>query len=149
MQSMPSLIDKQAILYLRYLHGSFNALMFLLFIYQGSLGLKIRRQRLKGGPKPVGAERTHRKAGPVLAPLGVMGFLVGLGLVYVDHRHLLEYPVHLLIGAALALSIISTFFVSRKIRGRESPWRRPHLALGVLILFFYAVQVLLGAGILF
>lgn len=143
-----SLIDEQTIAYLKYVHGSFNTLMFLLFIYQGSLGLKIRRQRLRGGPKPVGAERRHRRVGPVLAPLGVLGFLVGVGLIYLDHRHILEYPLHFLVGSAIALSIITTFFVSRKIRGRGSPWRRPHYILGVLILFLYAVQVLLGAGIL-
>jgi hypothetical protein len=143
------LIDEQTIAYLRYVHGSFNTLMFLLFIYQGSLGLKIRRHRLRGGPKPVGAERRHRRAGPVLAPLGVLGFLVGVGLIYLDKGHILEYPLHFLVGSAIALSIITTFFVSRKIRGRGSPWRRPHYILGILILFLYAVQVLLGAGILF
>jgi hypothetical protein len=143
------MIDKQAIAYLKYAHGSFNTLMFLLFLYQGSLGLKIRSQRLTGGPLSVEAVRRHRKAGPVLAPLGVMGFLAGLGLVYLDHKHALEYPIHFLVGAAIALSIISTFFVSRKIRGPGSAWRRPHLALGVLILFLYSVQLLLGASMLF
>jgi hypothetical protein len=146
---MPPVIDKEAILYLKYAHGSFNALMFLLFICQGSLGLKMRRRRLRGGPIPVGALRRHRRAGPILAPFGVMGFLAGLGLVYLDKGHFLEYPLHFLVGSAIALSIVSTFFVSRKIRGSQTPWRRPHFALGVLILFLYAVQVLLGAGMLF
>ncbi len=35
--------------YLKILHGSYNAIVGLLFLYQGSLGLRIKKERKAGG----------------------------------------------------------------------------------------------------
>jgi len=39
--------------YLKVLHGSFNAIVVFLFLYQGSLGLRIRKERKSGGQRNV------------------------------------------------------------------------------------------------
>ena len=142
-------MDNQTIEYLRLAHGSFNILIMFLFMYQGLLGLKIRRQRKTGSQMRIKTIQRHRKNGPVLAIMGVTGFFAGAILVYLDHGRLFKYPLHFLIGLTIALSIIATFFVSKKIKGPDSPWRNVHFRLGVIILSIYTVQAFLGIGILF
>ncbi len=141
------MITGQAAAYLRYVHGAFNLTMMLLFLYQGSLGLRIRRGRLANSPGAPLAKR-HRRLGPVLAPLGVLGFLAGLALVLLDKGRVFEYPLHFLGGLAVAALIICAFLLSRKIKSPDTPGRAAHFRAGVVLLLVYPVQALLGLGIL-
>ncbi|MBI4684326.1 MAG: DUF4079 family protein [Nitrospirae bacterium] len=143
------MIDKQTIAYLRLVHGAYNTLMMFLFIYQGSLGLRIRRQRKAGGKPQFNIIKRHRKTGPVLAVMGIAGFFAGVTLAYLDYGHLLKYPLHFIIGWDIALLISATFFISGKIKGPDHKWRNLHFSLGILILTLYPVQLFLGTGILF
>lgn len=144
-----NMTDRELHLYLTYLHGSYNTLMFLLFCYQGWLGLLIRRRRMQGGAFPRAEVLRHRKAGPVLAVLGTLGFIAGLALVGVFGKgDLLEHPLHLFVGSAIVLLLGATYAVSRRIRGTELPPRDLHFKMGIAILFFYSVEIFLGLGIL-
>jgi hypothetical protein len=134
---------------LRILHGAFNALVAISFFYQGWLGLKIRKGRRSGeGDYQSQSIRRHRGNGPVLALLGVLGYVAGAVLITLDKRHLLEYPLHHLGGVTIVTLLAATFLVSRKIKGPVSPWRTPHLLLGLAILGAYLVQLFLGLNIL-
>ncbi len=140
--------DRQTIYYLKLIHGSYNSVMMLLFFYQGFLGLRIRKQRQAGIRTPLTIKR-HRKMGPVLVLFGVAGYFAGVVLAYADGGHLVKYPMHFISGSLLASSIITTFFISRRIKGIESPWRVPHFKLGIAIISLYLVQTFLGIGIFF
>jgi len=142
------MIDKEIIPYLRLAHGSYNMLIMLLFVYQGILGLKIKRQRLKG-QQEFNVIKRHRRLGPILVLLGLSGFFAGVFLVAGDHGHVFHYPLHFITGSVIILFIITTFFISRKIKGIDSPWRVIHFRLGIFILCLYIMQVFLGLGILF
>ena len=142
------MIDKQTIAYLKLLHGAYNTVIMLLFMYQGLLGLKIRRQRVRGGQN-FSIVKRHRKLGPVLALMGVAGFIAGMIVIYLDKGRIMEYPLHFLTGMSIALSITAAFLISRNIKGADSPWRTPHLIIGIIILCLYLVQITLGIGILF
>jgi hypothetical protein len=133
---------------LRLLHGSFNTITALLFIYHGSLGWRIRKERKRGGERNPKVIRRHRKEGPIFAVLGVAGYVAGAGLILIDKGHLFEYPTHMIIGSCIALLIIATFIISKKIKGPESLWRTPHFMIGLFILLLYIVQIYLGLGIL-
>lgn len=142
------MIDKDIIANLRLVHGSYNALMMMLFIYQGWLGLKIRRGRMAGNPS-LEAVKRHRKTGPIFAIMGVLGFFAGVTLIYLDYGRILKYPPHFITGLAIVFSITTTFLISRKIKGHDSPWRTFHFRLGLLIVGLYLLQAFLGIGILF
>jgi hypothetical protein len=142
------MIDKQVLAYAKLLHGSFNAFLMLLFIYQGWLGLRIRSIRKTGLPPVFTVMRKHRKLGPVLAPLGVSGFLSGATMVYLDKAHVFEYPLHFITGLTVSLAIVTTVLISTRIRAGESSWRPRHLAVGVVIIGLYMIQVVLGLSIL-
>jgi hypothetical protein len=133
--------------YLKLGHGFFNFLVMLLFIRQGWLGLKIRRNRLAGTPILTAIKR-HRRSGPIAAALAPCGFLAGMTLSLIDHGRIFYYPYHFLNGAALVLCIGATFLVSRKLKGPAPPWRTIHAVLGIVILLLYPLQVVLGLGIL-
>jgi Protein of unknown function (DUF4079) len=135
--------------YLRTAHGLFNAIVAVLFFYQGWLGLAIRRARRSQASIPIAAVRRHRKTGPVLASLGGLGFLFGLILAAIDTGSILFYPLHLFIGLTIVLFLIGTFLISRRIKRPDSPYRTPHFILGVCILLLYVFQSFLGIGILF
>jgi len=137
-------MSKEIIAYLKLLHGAYNTLMILLFIYQGSLGLRIRRS----DTKPFHLISKHRKIGPVAAVLGVSGFIIGMALVYLDSGRFFKYPLHFINGLTIVSLIITTYFISRKIRGAETYWRNRHYVLGILIICLYSVQAFLGLGIL-
>lgn len=141
------MIDKQVIAYLKLLHGAYNTSIMLLFVRQGLLGLKIRRNRIQGR-QDFNIVKRHRKLGPVLALMGIAGFIAGIIVIYLDKGRILEYPLHFLTGMSIALSITATFFISRKIRGVDSTWRTPHLIMGIFILCLYLIQATLGIGIL-
>ncbi|MCI0468567.1 MAG: DUF4079 family protein, partial [Nitrospirae bacterium] len=87
--------------------------------------------------------------GPVLAILGIAGFFAGIILIYLDYGRILKYPLHFINGLAVVFAIISTYLISRKITGADSPARPVHLRRGILLLSLYALQILLGAAILF
>jgi hypothetical protein len=143
------MLDKALIADLSLAHGSYNTIMILLFLYQGSLGLRIRREIKKGNKPPMNTIKRHRQIGPVLAPLGVLGFLAGAALAVVDYGGLLKNTLHFLVGLLLACSIITTYFVSKQIRGPESPARNLHFRLGIFILCLYPIQVFLGLRMFF
>jgi hypothetical protein len=128
-------------------HGSFNTLLALTFFYQAWMGLRIRSGRKRGEPRPI-LVRRHRKVGPFLVALGVLGFCLGLTLVLIDKGRVFEYPLHLAVGASIALFLLGQYAVSRKIKGLESPWRTPHLAIGVGIVLLYVFQILVGLSLL-
>ncbi|MBI5213704.1 MAG: DUF4079 domain-containing protein [Nitrospirae bacterium] len=142
------MIDKQTIAYFKLLHGAYNTVMMLLFMYQGFLGLKIRRQRIQGRQN-FSIVKRHRKLGPVLALAGLSGFIAGMIVIYLDKGRIMEYPLHFLTGLSIAISIAATFLISRRIKGPDSPWRTPHLIIGIFILCLYIIQATLGIGILF
>lgn len=133
---------------LRVLHGAYNALVAFAFLYQGWLGLRIRRAGRGGGARDAAAIRRHRGNGPVLAVLGILGYAAGATLITIDKGHLLEYRVHHFVGLTIVILVATTFFVSRKIKGPVSPWRTPHFLLGLAILGAYLVQLFFGLNIL-
>lgn len=142
------MMDKQVIAYLKIGHGIYNLTVVSLFIYQALLGFRIRKGR-QAGNIPMLAVRTHRKTGPVLALLGIAGYTGGVVLGFLDNGRLMKYPLHFLIGTFVAITIVVTFYISRGIRGQESPLRTLHLRLGVTLLFLYCIQVVLGLGVFF
>jgi hypothetical protein len=141
------MIDKPTFAILRLVHGSFNMMVVLGFLYQGFLGLRIRKKRTAETPDPKRIRR-HRKMGPYLVVLGVMGFLAGKTLVYLEHKHFLEYPLHYTVGAIIAILLIITLIISKKIRGSASGWRTLHFSIVMVIIALYLIQVILGLGIL-
>ena len=146
---MPYPETEQIVIYLKYIHGLFNCMVILLFLYQGWLGLKIRHGRISGDPQEVKFVRRHRKVGPALAIMGIFGFISGIGTAYLSEGEIFEYPLHFLTGLSISSLIILTFLVSRKIRSRESPWRNPHYIIGIVIITLYFVQAYLGIGMVF
>jgi len=135
--------------YLKYAHGIFNGFVILFFIYQGWLGLKIRRNREAGiltGPEFV---KMHRKFGPVLAAAGILGFLGGVTVVYLSDGEIFEHPIHFLAGLTISVLIVVIFGVSRKIRASESGWRTIHYRIGLTIVSLYILQAYLGISMLF
>jgi len=137
-------MSKELIANLRLVHGAYNTVVILLFIYQGTLGLRIRRSE----KKPFHIIRRHRKIGPVIAVLGITGFIAGMTVAFLEWGHILKYPLHFITGLTIVSLIITTFIISRKIKGPDPYWRNRHFALGILIIFLYLVQAFLGLGIL-
>ncbi len=141
-------IDRQYINYLKLLHGSYNTVVALLFMYQGSLGWRIRTERKAGGRRDAAIIRRHRRGGPIFAVLGIGGYFAGAVLVYLDKGHLYEYPLHLMTGTCIALAITTTYLVSRMISMPESRWRTPHFLIGLFIVLLYLIQITIGLNIL-
>ncbi len=141
------LIDKQLLAALRPVHGVYNTIVMLLFLYQGLLGLRIRRERRARAPLPVPVVKRHRRMGPVLVILGGIGFLEGLTLVLLDTGRVLDFPPHLFTGLTIVVLLIATYKISRDIKGPDSPYRTPHFILGVAILCLYLANVVIGLGV--
>jgi hypothetical protein len=137
-------MSKELISYLKLLHGGYNTVVIALFVYQSILGLRIR----KSEKKPFHIIRRHRKNGPVIAMLGILGFLAGMTVVFLDTGRIFKYPFHFVTGLTIVCLIITTFIISGKIKGPEPRWRNMHYVLGILIICLYFVQALLGLGIL-
>jgi hypothetical protein len=133
---------------LRILHGSYNAIVALAFMYQGWLGLKIRSERKTGGARNFDVVRRHRGRGPALALLGILGYVAGATLITIDKGHLFAFPRHHIAGAGIVLLLTVAFLISKKIRGLASPWRTRHFIAGVAMLCLYAAQIFLGLNIL-
>jgi hypothetical protein len=134
---------------LRIAHGSYNTIIALAFGYQGWLGLKLRRERRAGGARDFVIVRKHRNRGPLLVLLGILGYVAGVVLIYADKGHLFKYPLHHIVGLGIVILLTTTFFIARKIKGPESPWRNRHVVVGIGILCLYLVQLFLGLNILF
>ncbi len=128
-------------------HGSFNTLLVFVFFYQAGMGLAIRRGRKRGEPR-VKVMRRHRRLGPILVALGIFGYCAGLILVLIDKGRLVEYPSHLTVGSVIVLFLLGQYAVSRKIKGLDSSWRTPHLAIGAGIVCLYVLQIVIGLGVL-
>jgi hypothetical protein len=142
------MIPREWIEIFRVLHGTYNSLIGLALIYQGWLGMGIRKKRKAGGPEDFRIVRRHRVNGPILALLGILGYAAGAVLIVIDKGHLLEYPLHHLMGISIIVLLATTFLVSRKIRHTASRWRTAHFMLGLAILVAYLVQLFLGLNIL-
>ena len=95
-------------------HGSFNTLVFICFLYQAWMGLKIRRGR-KSGQSQFIAMKRHRRLGPFLVIIGVLGYCFGLAMVLIDTGKVLEYPLHLAIGSLIVLFLVGQYVVSKRI----------------------------------
>jgi cytochrome b561 len=142
------MIDKEVIAYFKAAHGFFNLCMLALFCFQGWMGYVIRQARTSGAPIPFDAVRRHRKAGPVFALWGVLGYVTGITVILLDTGRVLEYPLHLFTGSAVIAFIALVYASSRRIAGSEPRSRNIHFILGLCLLALYVVQVLLGLGIL-
>ena len=142
------LINRQLLFALRLVHGGFNSCVIIAFFYHARLGIAIRRARKARGPLPFPLIKRHRTGGPLLAALGIAGFCIGFTLVLLDSGKVLQFPYHFFFGCAIVLCLISTFALSRKIKGPQSPFRTPHFYLGVVILCLYLIEAVLGLGVL-
>lgn len=142
------MVNVEIIPYLKLTHGLYNTIVLSLLIYQGWLGLRIRKKRKAGEHQDFDIIKRHRRNGPIFAIMGCVGFLAGITLIYFDRKRIFLYPLHFINGSLIALFLISTYLISKKIRANESPWRTLHLILGIVILFLYLIQVYLGLGIL-
>jgi hypothetical protein len=134
---------------LRIVHGSYNAIIALAFVYQGLLGLRIRKERKAAGARDFDVVRRHRNRGPILVLLGILGYVAGAVLISADKGHLFEYPLHNIIGLGIVILLTATFFVAREIKGLESPWGTRHVLVSIGILCLYLVQLFVGLNVLF
>jgi hypothetical protein len=112
----------------------------ILIIYQGMLGLKIR----KSDAPPIQIIKRHRKTGPVAVILGSAGFFAGMIITFLDVGHIFKYPFHFINGLLIVSALLTTYHISKKIKGPEKIWRNRHFTLGILIIVLYIGQVLLG-----
>ena len=142
------MISQQIVEYLKLTHGLYNTLVMLLFIHQGWLGLKIRQGKGANIPKDFTVIKRHRDRGPALVLMGLMGYMAGNILVYVDKGQIIQFPAHFIIGSSVSFLLIATFFISRKIKGPGSLWRNIHYFTGLGIICLYLLQVFLGLNIL-
>jgi len=133
-------MSKEIIEYLKLFHGTYNTLIMILFVYQGVLGLKIRKADIP----PVRIIKRHRKTGPVAVVLVTAGFFAGLFITFLDVGHIFKYPLHFINGLLLVLALTTTYLISKKIKGPDKLWRIRHYGFGILIVVLYVVQVLLG-----
>ncbi len=140
------MIDKQLIANLKLLHGLYNSIVFIMILYQGFLGLRIRKERRSGRIYPHDIKK-HRRLGPILTFVSPIGFFAGVSVVYLDYGHIFKYPLHFIMGFFIMLSVFMTFLVSKRIISNDELWRKRHYILGILIISFYIIQVTLGLSI--
>ena len=133
-------MSKEIIEYMKMFHGAYNMTMMLMIMYQGMLGLKIR----KSETPPIQTIKRHRMIGPVAVVLGSAGFFAGLFITFHDVGHIFKYPLHFINGFLLLSALTTTYLISKKIKGTDKLWRNRHYHLGILILVLYIMQVLLG-----
>ncbi len=132
-----------------YAHGLYNLLIIFLFLYQGWLGFKIRRDRMRDNPTAVKILKKHRKLGPIFSILGLIGFLSGLTVAYIAYRQFFTSNLHFIAGSIITILIAINYLFSRKIQGVESLWRVAHFVTGVTLICLYFIQAFLGVVILF
>lgn len=138
-------MDQSTLVGLRIAHGLYNFVIMLLFIYQASLGLKIRKRR-KAGQMPAYLTQKHRINGPIFALLAVFGYAAGLTITLLDTGQIVVFARHYYIGTILILAIATTFIISRRINGNPA-WRTRHFWLGLFIIAIYILQIVLGIGV--
>jgi hypothetical protein len=143
------LIDRHLLAYLRPAHGVYNAIVVLLFLYQGQIGFRIRRARRAGAAPLFEMIKRHRRMGPVLVILGGIGFLEGLTLVMLDSGKVLQFPLHLFTGLTIVVLLIATYKISRNITSTDASYRTLHFVIGSVILCLYLVDVVIGIRVLF
>lgn len=141
------MVSDRVVSTLQLAHVFFSSALFLAFAYQGLLGWRIRSRRVAGVLQDFGVVKRHRALGPVLATLLPVGYLVGLVTAYLHKGLWVRYPGHLATGTILLVVVCSAVLVSKRIRGAQSPWRTPHLELGLLLLGIFLVQIYLGLNI--
>ncbi len=135
-------------MYLRYLHGAFNLSIAGLVIYQFRLGLGLRLKRLAGERDPQKVIK-HMRSGPYAVAGGILGFTAGTTLIIIDKGKVLVYPVHFVLGGLIALGLVYTFMLSRKMAAGDTLLKRTlHGRVGMALVALYLVQVMLGLGIL-
>lgn len=142
------MVDKTFIAYFSLAHGFFNLCMLTLFCWQARLGFRIRRARKAGEPVPFEDVKRHRRAGPVFALWGVLGFVAGVALILLDEGRVFEHPLHFIGGVLVVLAIGAVYLLSRRIAGADPAPRDAHRIAGVTLLALYAVQCLMGLLIL-
>lgn len=130
------------------MHGTYNFSVFLFFLYQASLGFRIRKGRDAIAVNNASVISRHRKIGPLLAALGIGGYIAGVLMVFLDKGHILHYPLHFIVGMLIVLLIMSTVFVSRQIKAGETKFRNIHFRIGAVIILLYILQVSIGVGII-
>jgi hypothetical protein len=141
------MVSDRVVSTLQVAHVSFNGALFLAFAYQGLLGWRIRRRRVSGVLQDFSVVKRHRALGPVLATLLPLGYLAGLVTTYLHKGLWVHYPGHFAAGTVLLAVVCSAVLVSRNIRGAHSPWRTPHVELGLLLLGTMLAQIFLGLNI--
>lgn len=139
---------RQLIPWLALGHGIFMALLLPLFFYQAWLGRHIRIRRQAGDPSSGLVVRRHRRLGPLVALLCLLGFSGGLLTVLMDMGRVAVHPPHLILGLAIILILGGVYATSRQIRPQDTLWRRRHRRLGILLLSLYPVQLLLGLAVI-
>ena len=101
----------------------------------------MRRERTAAGARDFDVVRRHRSRGPLLVLLGILGYVAGALLIYLDKGHIFKYPIHNIVGSGIVILLTATFFIAREIKGPESPWRTLHGIVGIGILCLYLVQL--------
>ena len=142
-------MDRSIIPSLRVAHGLYNILVFLLFLYQGWLGIRIRKERLQSRLPTAGITRRHRQFGPILSVIGFTGFISGLVVIFLDSGMLFIFRFHFTAGFVISIFIIIAYFSSRRIKGSDSAGRTHHLAAGIILICLYFIQIFIGIAILF
>jgi cytochrome b561 len=69
-------------------------------------------------------------------------------ITFLDKGAIGEHPLHLETGALLVGAVISTWLVSKNIKGTSSNWRTLHFGTGIVIILLFIVQIFLGLNIL-
>ena len=141
------MVSDRVVSTLQLAHVLANSALFFAFVYQGTLGWRIRHRRIAGVLPDFSVVKRHRALGPLLATLLPMGYLAGLITAYLHKDLWVPYPGHLAVGTVLLVVAGSAVLVSKRIRGAQSPWRAPHFALGLLLLCTFLVQIYLGLNI--
>lgn len=143
-------MDKQLLLtILKPAHGLFNILVLTLFLWQGWMGLMIRRARLAGEATPFAIVKRHRGIGPIAAMLAIAGYLAGISLVLYDKGTIFEHPLHLAVGSVLITALAATVALSRMIKGTMQSIRAWHFRLGIVTLILFIAEVFFGLEVLF
>ena len=142
------MISKEVVVSLKAMHGSFNSLVFILFCYQGWIGLRVRIARIEDRYPVTSVIKRHRKAGPFFAGLGLLGYIAGLivGRLSNDHAHTTSFSLHLILGSVLVVAILVVLLISRRIKGMDPFWRTIHFFSGLCLLCLYIIQIISGLG---
>ncbi len=140
-------LSKETIMYLKYLHGFFNLSVAGLVLYQYRLGASIRKIRLNNASAPQEMKK-HLKLGPFAVALGILGFVAGNIIIFMDKARVLVYPVHFISGGLIAFGLVYLFILSRKMIAGDISNRSLHGKVAMVVVALYLMQILLGLGIL-